>query len=167
MSPNSNERAEPSVARRWPILTKAWGTRITGLVCIALALYFGNLAKDFPANGGTFPIFAAAGTIILSLIMMAASFYKTGALSNKIIYLDLGYSQMKPVMLIVLSVLYIIAIIEIGYFVSSIFFLFITTYAVGIRDLKAVVLTGIILFPTMYGFFVFLLKAQLPQGILF
>ena len=99
--------------------------------------------------------------------MMAASFYKTGALSNKIIYLDLGYSQMKPVMLIVLSVLYVIAIIEIGYFVSSIFFLFITTYAVGIRDLKAVVLTGIILFPTMYGFFVFLLKAQLPQGILF
>ena len=155
------------MARRWPILTKAWGTRITGLVCIALALYFGNLAKDFPANGGTFPLFAAAGTIILSLIMMATSFYKTGAIANKMIYLDLGYSQLKPIMLVVLSVLYIIAIVEIGYFVSSIFFLFLTTYAVGIRDLKAVVLTGIILFPTMYGFFVFLLKAQLPQGILF
>jgi hypothetical protein len=167
LSPKSNERAEPSVARRWPILTKAWGTRITGLVCIALALYFGNLAKDFPANGGTFPIFAAAGTIILSLIMMATSFYKTGAIANKMIYLDLGYSQLKPIMLVVLSVLYIIAIVEIGYFVSSIFFLFLTTYAVGIRDLKAVVLTGIILFPTMYGFFVLLLKAQLPQGILF
>ncbi len=99
--------------------------------------------------------------------MIGASIFKTGALANNIIYLDLGYSQLKPIMLIVLSVLYIIAIIEIGYFVSSIFFLFLTTYAVGIRNLKAVVLTAIILFPTMYGFFVILLKAQLPQGILF
>ena len=148
-------------------MTKAWGTRITGLVCIALALFFWNVAKDFPANGDAFPIFAAAGTIVLSLIMIAASFFKTGALENNLIFLDLGYSQLKPIMLVVLSVLYIIAIIEIGYFVSSILFLFITTYAVGIRNLKAVVLTAIILFPTMYGFFVFLLKAQLPQGILF
>jgi len=70
-------------------------------------------------------------------------------------------------MLIVISVLYIIAIIEIGYFVSSILFLFITTYAVGIRNLKSVVLTGVILFPAIYGFFVLVLKAQLPQGILF
>lgn len=148
-------------------MTAAWGTRITALACIALALLFGIPALEFPANGGTFPIFAAGGTIVLSLVMIAGSFLKPAEIAKKMIYLDLGYSQLKPIMLIVISILYVVAIIEIGYFVSSIAFLFITTYAVGIRNVKSVVLTGVILFPIMYGFFVYLLNAQLPQGILF
>jgi hypothetical protein len=130
-------------------------------------LYFGNLALDFPAGGGTFPIFAAGGMIFLSLLLIAGSFLKPGEKANKMFRLDLSYGALKPPILIVLSILYIIGITEIGYFISSIVFLYVTTYAVGIRNFKAVTLTGVILFPTMYGFFVFLLHAQLPTGILF
>jgi hypothetical protein len=150
-----------------PLFKAAWGPRITGLVCIGLSLYFGNLALEFPAGGGTFPLFAAGGTIILSLFLIGASFMKTSGDREKIFRLDISYNGLKPPILIVISILYIIGITEIGYFVSSIAFLYITTYAVGIRNFKAITLTGLFLFPTMYGFFVFLLHAQLPRGILF
>jgi len=150
-----------------PLFKAAWGPRITGGICIALALYFGNLAKDFPAGGGIFPLFAMGGTIVLAILLIAASFIKTNASGQKILRLDVSYNSLKPPILIFLSILYIIAITEIGYFTSSICFLYITTYAVGIRNFKMVTLTGVILFPTMYGFFVYLLHATLPAGILF
>jgi hypothetical protein len=163
LSPNSSNSAAEGI----PLYKAAWGPRITGLICILLSLYFGNLALDFPAGGGTFPIFAAGGMIFLSLLLIAGSFLKPGEKANKMFRLDLSYGALKPPILIVLSILYIIGITEIGYFISSIVFLYVTTYAVGIRNFKAVTLTGVILFPTMYGFFVLLLHAQLPTGILF
>jgi hypothetical protein len=150
-----------------PLFKAVWGTRLTGLVCIALSLYFGNLALEFPAGGGTFPIFAAGGTIFLALILIAASFIKTSADKEEMFRLDISYNGLKTPLLIVISILYIIGITEIGYFVTSIAFLYITTYAVGIRNFKAVTLTALFLFPTMYGFFVVILHAQFPRGILF
>ncbi len=167
LSVESSDNSPHNLAAGIPLYKASWGPRITGLVCIVLSLYFGNLALDFPAGGGTFPIFAAGGTIILSLMLIVSSFFKTGDAGDKMFRIDMSYSALKPPILIVLSILYIVGITEIGYFVSSIVFLYITTYAVGIRNFKAVTLTGIILFPSMYGFFVFLLHAQLPAGILF
>jgi hypothetical protein len=163
LSANSSDSAPTGI----PLYKASWGPIITGLVCILLSLYFGNLALDFPAGGGTFPIFAAGGTIVLALFLIGGSFLKSNKSSEAMFRLDISYGALKPPILIVLSIFYIIGITEIGYFVSSIVFLYVTTYAVGIRNLKAVTLTGIILFPAMYGFFVFLLHAQLPTGILF
>jgi hypothetical protein len=145
----------------------SWALRLTSIFCIIISSYFLLLSKDFPADGDVFPIFATGTTIILALILMVSSFIKANIDSSKKFYLNVNYNTFKPLFLIVLSILYIIGITEIGYFVSSIAFLYITTYAVGIRNLKAITMTGVILFPTMYGFFVFLLHAQLPRGILF
>jgi hypothetical protein len=150
-----------------PLFKAAWGPRIVGGTCIMLALYFRNLALDFPAGGGILPIFTMGGIIFLSIILIVASFRTKYAAGEKMLHLDVSYNGLKPPILIMLWVLYIISITEIGYFVSSIAFLYITTYAAGIRNFKAVTITGIILFPSIYAFFVFLLHAQLPQGILF
>ena len=145
----------------------SWALRLTSIFCIIISFYFLFLAKDFPAGGNIFPIFATVTTIILALILMASSFIKSNINDRKKFHLNINYNTFKPLFLIILSIIYIIGITEIGYFVSSIAFLYITTYAVGIRNFKAITITGIILFPTMYGFFVFLLHAQLPRGILF
>jgi hypothetical protein len=107
------------------------------------------------------------GIIFLSIILIIASFFKPNSDGEKALHLNISYTALKPPILIGLSILYIIAITEIGYFVSSIIFLYITTFAVGIRNFRMVTLTGAILFPTMYGFFVYLLQATLPAGILF
>lgn len=148
-------------------LSRVWGQRITALVCIALSLYFWNMAREFPAGGGIFPIFTALGTIVLSLFMIAATFIGAGRNLSGRTHLDLSYSNLKPPILVLLTVVYILAIFEIGYFTASVLFLFLSTALVGIRKFRAVILTGLILFPLMYIFFVVLLQARLPEGILF
>ena len=155
------------IGKSIPLFGAAWGLRLTGFCCILISLYFINLSLDFPAGGDTFPLFATTTTILLSLFLIGSSFKKSNFKETKKITFNLSYNSIKPPLLITLSVLYIIGITEIGYFVSSILFLYITTYAVGIRNFKAITITGLILFPTMYGFFVYLLHAQLPTGIFF
>ena len=63
-------------------------------------------------------------------------------------------------------IVYVIAIFELGYFVSSALFLVGTSVLVGIRNMRAIVLTGVVLFPLMYVFFELFLHANLPQGLL-
>ena len=145
----------------------SWSLRLTSIFCIIISFYFLFLAKDFPAGGNIFPMFATTASIVLALILIVSTFIRSNVDNTKKFYLNINYDTFKPPFLILLSILYIVGITEIGYFISSIVFLYITTYAVGIRNLKAITITGIILFPTMYGFFVFLLHAQLPRGILF
>lgn len=60
-------------------MRKYWGERVTAALCICLSFYFGWLALEFPAGGGTFPLFATGGTIFLSLIMLANSFFQQEA----------------------------------------------------------------------------------------
>ena len=155
------------IGRSISLFGAAWGIRLTGLSCIIISLYFLNLSWDFPAGGDVFPLFTTVTTSLLSLFLIGSSFKKVNLDEAKKIRLKFSYNSIKPPLLIILSILYIIGITEIGYFVSSILFLYITTYAVGIRNFKAITITGLILFPTMYGFFVYLLHAQLPTGIFF
>jgi hypothetical protein len=148
-------------------MRKYWGDRITGALCICLSVYFGWIALEFPAGGGSFPLFAAGGTIFLSLIMIINSFISKKPVLRERIKFDLSYSRIKPFLLCILVCLHIWSIFVIGYFSSAILFLIIATLVVGIRQYRTVFLTGIILFPSMYAFFVIFLKANLPRGILF
>lgn len=148
-------------------MRKYWGDRITGGICICLSIYFGWLALEFPAGGGTFPFFAAGGTIFLSLILIAISFISKKPDLRETIKFNFSYSSMKPVTLCILVALHMWSMFEIGYFTSCALFLVIATIMVGIRNYRAILATAIILFPSMYAFFVLFLKARLPRGILF
>lgn len=147
-------------------MRRYWTERITALACIGIAVYFGILAFDFPAGGGDFPHFAAAGTIVLALLMLAGSFVRAGAMSQRVTP-DFSYAKVKPLLIALLVVLYVLAIFRLGYYTASILFLAISTGMVGIRNVKAVILTGVILFPAMYAFFEIFLHADLPRGVLF
>ena len=148
-------------------MAKYWRDRITGIVCIGLSIFFGLMALEFPAKGGTFPLFAAGGVVCLSLILIFNSFSgRWPELAEKITF-DLSYNKIKPLLLIVLIAVYIPLIFEVGYFTSSIIFLIGSTLLVGIRNYFTIFLTGFILFPLMYAFFVVFLKANLPEGMFF
>jgi hypothetical protein len=41
-----------------PLFKAAWGLRVTGGICILFAIFFGNIAWDFPVGGDLFPLFA-------------------------------------------------------------------------------------------------------------
>lgn len=148
-------------------MRKYWGERVTGLVCICLSIYFGWLALEFPAGGGSFPLFAMGGTILLSLIMIINSFISKKPDLRERVRIDLSYSKIKPLLLCILVSLHIWSMFKIGYFTSSVLFLIIGTLVVGIRKYRTILLTTLVLFPAMYAFFVLFLKANLPRGILF
>lgn len=148
-------------------MQKYWGARIWALVYIGLAIYFGSVATEFPAGGGTFPLFATGAAILLCLLMLIKSFSTGKAETNETLNFSLSYERVKPLLLTLLVLVYLYVMFYIGYYISTLLFLFVSTLMVGIRNYKAVVLTGIILLPAMYAFFGLFLKANLPTGILF
>ena len=148
-------------------MRKYWGERAAAVICICLSVYFGWLALEFPAGGGTFPLFAAMGTIFLSLIMIANSFISKKPEWRERVRFDFSYDGMKPVLVCILVALHMWSMFHIGYFTSCVLFLFVATLMVGIRNYRTILVTAMILFPSMYVFFVVFLKARLPRGILF
>lgn len=143
-----------------------WGERIAATVYILISLYVGWLALDFPAGGGTFPVFAAGSAVILSLIMIATSFVVKSRERSARVDFHLNFRKLMPVLISGLVAVYILAIFELGYFTSTLLFFVIASLLVGIRNYRAIVITLAVLLPSMYVFFVVLLKAQLPEGIL-
>ena len=148
-------------------MARYWGEIITGLICIGLSCFFGVMALDFPAGGGTFPLFATGTTVFLSLLMIGnAVFKKTPELREKMVF-DWSYAAKKPLLVFLAALFQAWAMFVLGYFTSAILFLVMATLLVGLRNYRAILITIVVLFPLMYAFFVVFLKAQLPRGILF
>lgn len=145
-------------------MPRYWGERISALAFIAFAFYIAFLAQEFPAGGDTFPLFAAGGSVLLALMIILDTFIRKRPGADTPVDLKITYHRMKPWMLTLLAIVYVLAIFRLGYFTASILFLAISTIMVGIRNYKAIALTAVILFPLMYLFFQLLLKANLPQG---
>jgi len=143
-----------------------WGTRIAAAVYIVLSFYFGAQAIEFPAGGGTFPLFAEVCAVLISGIMIAGSFRLAAKEESDRIDFGMTYSRAKPLLLLALSILYVFVIFELGYFAATLVFLFAASLMIGIRDVKALAITALILLPTMYAFFVVFLNAPLPKGVL-
>jgi hypothetical protein len=144
-----------------------WGTRIAAVCFIFISAYICADAIEFPVGGGTFPLFAASSAIVLCLVMLVGTFLRKGADHDAPITFDFSYERMKPLVICGVSIIYVLAIFEIGYFTSTVLFLIGAPALVGVRSPRAIVLTGIILLPVMYAFFVLFLHANLPKGILF
>ena len=143
-----------------------WGIRIAAAVYIVFCFYVGAQALEFPAGGGTFPLFAQVCAVLISGLLIAGSLRPGVRQSDERMDLRITYSRAKPMLLLALSILYVFVIFELGYFTSTLLFLFTATWMIGIRDLKPVIITAAILIPAMYAFFIVFLQAPLPKGIL-
>lgn len=143
-----------------------WGIRIAAAIYIVLCFYVGAQALEFPAGGGTFPLFAQVCAVLISGIMIAGSFRPSARDSGDRLDFRMTYSRSRPLLLLALSILYVLSIFEMGYFAATLVFLFAASLMIGIRDLRTLAITALILLPAMYGFFVVFLKAPLPKGIM-
>ena len=148
-------------------MQRCWGERIVAVVFILVATFFAYTALEYPAGGGTFPLFATIGTIALSIAMIVNSFIDKNPAMREKIKFDWRYERIKPMVIFGVALLHIWSIFLIGYFTSAILFFGLAVFLVGVRQNKTVLITAIVLFPAMYAFFVLFLKAQLPRGILF
>lgn len=145
-------------------MPRSWGIRLSAGIFILLALYLGYRAFEYPAGGGTFPLFSTGGVVLLSALLIATSF--DPRLRSERISFDVSFARLKPLLLAVLTFVYVIAMFHLGYFVTSAAFLVLAALLVGLRNYRTILVTAVILFPAMYGFFVVFLHAQLPTGIL-
>ena len=148
-------------------MRRYWAERITALGCIGVAAYVGIISFEFPAGGGAFPQFAAVSTIFLALLMLVGSFLRAEGDLAGLVTFDLSFEKIKPLLVCLLVIAYVFGIFRLGYYASSILFLVLATWLVGIRNVKAIALTGVILFPLMYAFFELFLRADMPRGVLF
>lgn len=147
-------------------MPRYWGVRIAAAVYIVFCFYVGAQAIEFPAGGGTFPLFSQVCAILISGILIAGTLRRgTGETDGRVDF-RITYSRAKPLLLLAISIAYVFTIFELGYFASTLVFLFAASWMIGIRDLKTLVITALILIPSMYAFFIIFLHAPLPKGIL-
>lgn len=166
-----------------------WGTRITAVCYIVISAYICAEAIDFPHGGGTFPLFAAGSSIVLCVIMFAGAFpeacgrirdallrsgpvgvwiaksLRGGAEEDDIVF-DFSYGRLKPLVVCAVTVAYVLAMFELGYFAATVVFMIAAPVMVGVRRPIAIGVTLLILLPAMYAFFILFLQANLPKGVL-
>jgi hypothetical protein len=146
-------------------MSRAWGERLAALMCISIALYMGWLALDFPAGGDTFPLFVVTSVVVIGSLMIATTVLTPERFAGRI-SLDLSFERLKPLLVAVLTVLYVLAIFRVGYYASTLVFFLAATLFIGVRDLRLILVTTGVLLLAIYAFFGLFLHAQLPRGLL-
>lgn len=147
-------------------MRRYWGEVITCLVFIALASYVVWLAWDLPSGGGHFPIFAAGWIIILSAYWLVMAVWDRSGESGQRIVFDWSYDNMKPMVVLLATIGYVLVIFVLGYFTATALFLLVGAALLGMRNWRALALTAAVLLPTLYAFFVLFLGTSLPRGVL-
>jgi hypothetical protein len=147
-------------------MSKVLAERLVASALILISIYFWWKASGMPQRSGIFPIFTAAGVILLSLGIIARSYFVNDPRLAGNVRFDFSYTAMKPIYVMIVAVAYSYSVFKIGFYVSSFIFYFLATYMVGLRNYKIILLVAIILFPFTYLFFTVGLGANLPKGML-
>lgn len=150
-------------------MEKVWRDRIIAVVLMAGCLYFGREAMEFPMDGGYFPLFALAGIFVFSVYLLVLSLLPrrdTAQAPKEEKAIGKGFNY-RPFVLFWILVLQVLFMREIGYFLSTTLFLVAASLFLGIRNYRVLLITILILIPSMYAFLVWGLQATLPQGVLF
>jgi hypothetical protein len=145
-------------------MTRLMGQALLAFAMIAAAAWVIVVAKEFPAGGDIMPVFCATGVIGLSLFMLLEAVWRHKSVLQEKLIVTPNYSKIKPYILLVVSIIYFIYIFILGYYVSTILFLIIASYIIGVRKYKFILATAAVLLPAMYAFFELFLQARLPTG---
>lgn len=147
---------------------------ISGLILLALALTLHLVI--IPAQVDSM----SEGPVALSpslfchitaflLLILSFSLVVSGLRDTKPVIRDLSamkYAAARGATAIVFSVLYVIAIDTLGYFVSTIVFMTAFLWFSGVRSRKGILLFFIVVLPFIYFLFVKALQVILPTGML-
>ncbi len=139
------------------------GRLLTSIALIVFSVYIWMESGEFPANGDQLPRFCAIVAVVILLIMLVKDFL---SIKKEKIKFDISYQANKQFVILFFSILYVISIFLIGYYVSTAIFLVLGCFLVGVRKLRFVIFTVVITLPLMYAFFELFLQAGLPRGLM-
>ena len=118
------------------------------------------LSKEYTDYANLLPTFCAISIIAFSIL----DYFQNSKFDNlKIQKTSINF---RPYIILSISIIYVILIIQLGFFVSTIIYFIISSFYLGVKNYKHIFVTLIILIPLMYGFFVIFLKTSLPKGLL-
>lgn len=137
---------------------------------ISLLIYW--LTKDYPLRSLIYIRFLLYILFVLSVLYIISSLKSLinskGILKERWKFkLRFNPELIRLLSLIVILVLYVVGLKYIGYFVSTLAFIWITMFVLGDVNKKSMVVLPVILLGSIYLFFNILLKIQLPMGLLF
>jgi len=124
---------------------------------VSLAVIF--ISTEYTDYANLLPTFCAILIIIFTILdyFQNKEVYK----SKKKILINF-----RPYVILFISFLYVLSILFLGFFVSTILFFIVSSYYLGVKNFKHIFVTLIILIPFMYIFFSLFLKTNLPKGLL-
>ena len=147
-------------------MTKAWGEFLAQTGIILFCGWVLWTGWDYSFGGNLQSHFAAYGSILLSFGVIYETFRDRATKLAAKIEFEFSYYNLKAWIMALVIVGYVFLIFELGYFTSTALYLISSSFITGLRDLKIVTKTAVILIPLMYGFFEIFLQADLPKGIL-
>ncbi len=148
-------------------MQRFWGDVIAASFFIGFSGWIIWYSYDFPAGGQNFSNFSAICIIVMSVVMIAKAVLSKEPEMKRLIKVDLSWPRNKQYYVALLVIGYWLVSFVIGYFVTTFLFLVIAAWMAGIRDIKVIAITAIILLPALYGLFILVLQADMPEGILF
>ena len=124
---------------------------------ISLAIIF--ISIEYTNYANLLPTFCAISIIIFTILDFFQN--KETYKSKKKIVINF-----RPFIILLISFIYVLSILFLGFFVSTIIFFILSSSYLGVKNLKQIFFTLIILIPFMYIFFSLFLKTNLPKGFL-
>ena len=139
---------------------------VVAVFYVICGLFFAETQK-LPAESQTYPKFIVIilfGLTTLYLIQMIMNAVKYGTESGKSQFQ--GFQAKQFFVCLALTVLYIIAVLTIGFFVSTAVFLVVSLLFLKVKPLY-IAITTVALLLLIYGAFTLFLRVQLPNNLLF
>ena len=124
---------------------------------ISLAVIF--ISREYANYANLLPTFCAVSIIIFTILDYFQN-KETYKLKKNI---NINF---RPYIILIISFFYVLSILVLGFFVSTIIFFILSSYYLGVKNFKHIFFTLIILIPFMYIFFSLFLKTNLPKGFL-
>ncbi len=143
-----------------------WGERMAAILGAIIAIYFIQVSWDFPANGNIFPLFCGVAALIVATLMIVRTIVSPAVFLGRWPKPDLS-EDARALLVTAISILYVIMIFQLGYYISSILFFLGLSQMAKVRSRKAIVITIFTTFPLIYIFFEVFLNTQMPRGLLF
>lgn len=139
---------------------------IAGGVIMLIGIAAFILAAGMPGKAPMFPRLVSSGLVILGILLIAGSALKIGkdvpTEEHPARLLEFQY----PAIVLLLLIIYVLAVIHIGFYIATPVMLVAYMYLMGIRKIKTILIATVIVMAFVYCLFTLQLGVPLPAGIL-
>ncbi|MEQ8194772.1 MAG: tripartite tricarboxylate transporter TctB family protein [Rhodospirillales bacterium] len=147
-------------------MKRLWGDVLAAGFFIVGSVWIIMEAKSFPAGGGEFPLFSAGTVILLAIGMIVKAVRSKDPAMHEPAQFDFSWNNTKQYVIGAMVIGYWPLSFVLGYFFTTLLFLLIASWLAGVRSVKTLAITAVVLIPALYGLFAVLLQASMPEGIL-